>query len=51
MVDDRPEGSALGTYRYVIELKRDAGFAKQEIERLGKIKGLTYLGAYSSVKG
>ena len=50
-VHDRPEGSALGTYRFVIELKRDAGFANSEIDRLKKLDGLTYLGAYRSVEG
>ena len=49
-VHDRPEGSALGTYRYVIELSRDAGFTDDEIARL-KEAGLEYLGRYSRVEG
>ena len=50
-VHDRPEGSALGTYRYVIELSRDSGFTHEEIERLGEIGGITYLGAYRCIEG
>ena len=50
-VHDRPEGSALGTYRYVIELSRKAGFTDGEIARLGTEAGLEYLGRYSRVEG
>ena len=45
-VHDRPEGSALGTYRYVIELTREDGFTNDELDRIGGIEGLTYLGRY-----
>jgi len=47
----RPEGSALGTYRYVIELSREAGFTEDEIARLSTDVGLQYLGRYSRVEG
>ncbi len=50
-VHDRPDGSALGTYRYVIELECSSGFTDQEIDRLQKIEGLSYLGAYRCVAG
>ena len=50
-VHDRPEGSALGTYRYVIELSREAGFTEDEIARLSTDVGLQYLGRYSRVEG
>jgi len=50
-VHDRPEKSALGTYRYVIELERDNGFSDEEISRLKDIGALEYLGRYSRIEG
>lgn len=49
-VHDRPEGSELGMYRYVIELSRDGGFSDVEVKRLEGIDQLTYLGTFSSVE-
>ncbi|MBO7673898.1 MAG: hypothetical protein J6S63_02670 [Atopobiaceae bacterium] len=45
-VHDRPEGSALGTYRYVMELSHEGGFTDDELDRIAGIEGLTYLGRY-----
>ena len=50
-VHDRPEKSALGTYRYVIEFERDNGFSDEEISRLKGIDKLEYLGRYSRIEG
>lgn len=50
-VHDRPEGSALGVYRYVIELSREDGFTDEEIERLENTGQLVYLGRYARVEG
>lgn len=50
-VHDRPEKSALGTYRYVIELAREEGFTDEEVERLEGIDQLTYLGKYGCIDG
>ncbi len=50
-VHDRPDGSALGVYKYVIELERDDGFAASELDRLKGIDKLDYLGSYSRVQG
>ena len=50
-VHDRPEGSALGTYRYVIELERKNGFSDEEISRLQGIGTLEYLGRYGRIEG
>ena len=50
-VHDRPEGSALGRYRYVVELARGAGFSSEEIERISGIQGVACLGAYGSMQG
>ena len=50
-VHDRPEGSELGKYHYVIELKREGGFASEELERIKGIGLVEYLGAYRSIEG
>ena len=50
-VHDRPEGSALGTYHYVIELQRKSGFKSKEVERIKGLPQVDYLGAYSSIEG
>lgn len=50
-VHDRPNGSALGSYRYVIELEQAHGFSADELARLKKVEGLNYLGSYARVEG
>ena len=50
-VHDRPEGSALGTYRSVIELAREGGFADDEIKRLESTGKLKHLGSFTRVEG
>ncbi len=50
-VHDRPEGSALGSYRYVIELERESGFTDEEISRLKDAGKLEYLGSFARVEG
>lgn len=50
-VHDRPDGSTLGSYRYVIELAHTGGFADAELTRLKGIDGLVFLGAYRSIEG
>ncbi len=50
-VHDRPEGSGLGTYRYVIELARDGGFDDKEVARLESECKMRCLGTFSRVEG
>lgn len=50
-VHDRPDGSALGSYRYVIELEQADGFSADELGRLKKVEGLKYLGSYARIEG
>ena len=50
-VHDRPEGSALGIYRYVIELERADGFTEEEIARIEGSGQLECLGRYARVEG
>ena len=50
-VHDRPEGSALGVYRYVIELEREDGFTDGEVARIEGGGKLECLGRYARVEG
>ena len=50
-VHDRPEGSGLGVYRYVIELAREKGFTDEEIARLESAGKLKCLGTFTRVEG
>ena len=49
-VHDRPEGSALGVYRFVIELEREDGFTDEEIARLENTDKLEFLGRFARVE-
>ena len=50
-VHDRPEKSALGVYRYAIELERANGFTDEEIARIEAATQLECLGRCSRVEG
>ena len=45
------EESALGIYRYVLELRHDGGFTNEEIKSLKSDERIAYLGAYASING
>lgn len=45
---DRPEGSALGTYRYVIELEAPDGITEEQIEEISSIDGLQFFGSFAT---
>lgn len=49
-VHDRPGKTALGDYRYVIELEREGGFTDEEVSRLEAIAQLQLLGRFASVE-
>ena len=50
-VHDRPEKSALGVYRYVIELERKDGFTDEEVVRIEDATQLECLGRCTRVEG
>ncbi len=45
-VHDRPEGSALGTYNYIIEVTDEKGITKTQIEKVTEEKEVRYLGSF-----
>ena len=49
-IHDRPEGSALGSYRYIIELCCDGGISAEQIGKVCKFDGIRYLGSFDPVE-
>ncbi len=47
-IHDRPEGSALGTYHYLIEVVNTAGISNEQIAAVSKEPEVRYLGSFRS---
>ena len=45
---DRPEGSALGHYYYIIEVEDPDGLSEEELLRIGGIEGVRCLGSFDA---
>ena len=46
-IHDRPEGSQLGTYNYIIEVENEAGFTDKLIEDIDSIPEVHFLGSFN----
>lgn len=49
-IHDRPEGSYLGSYNYIMEVESESGFADQTLEKLNAIPELHYLGSFQMME-
>ncbi len=49
-IHDRPEGSQLGSYHYIIEVERLNGITGGQIEKISAIPGVRYLGSFQSAE-
>lgn len=47
---DRPEGSALGSYYYVIEVENEAGITQEQIDKINGIEEVRLVGKFRSVE-
>ena len=47
---DRPEGSALGTYHYVIEFKSEAGITEAQLDAVHDMDGVRFAGCFNAVE-
>ena len=47
---DRPEGSALGTYHYVIEVENEAGVSGAQLDAVRAMDGVRFAGCFNSVE-
>ena len=45
-IHDRPEGSLLGSYYYVIEVENNSGINKSQLNKLDKFSELRFLGCF-----
>lgn len=45
-IHDRPEGSQLGTYNYIIEVDNDNGIPEKQLETIEAIDGIRFLGSF-----
>ncbi|MBO6159021.1 MAG: hypothetical protein J6P72_07160 [Firmicutes bacterium] len=43
---DRPEGSQLGSYHYIIEIEKETGLTDSLIEKIAAIQDLRFLGSF-----
>ena len=49
-IHDRPEGSRLGRYHYVIEVEDEAGITDVQIETVSAMEGLRFAGRFQAVE-
>ena len=47
---DRPEGSALGTYHYVIEVESEAGVTEAQLDSVRVLDGVRFAGRFNAVE-
>ena len=47
---DRPEGSSLGRYHYVIEVENEAGIPDAQVETLSALDGLRFAGRFRAME-
>ena len=48
-IHDRPEGSALGVYYYVIEVENEGGISQEQLDRISGLEGVRLIGKFRSV--
>ena len=49
-IHDRPEGSALGSYYYVIEVENEAGITQEQIDKISGIEEVRLVGKFRSIE-
>lgn len=49
-IHDRPEGSRLGRYHYVIEVEDEYGIADEQIEEVCAMEGVRFAGCFAAVE-
>ena len=47
---DRPEGSALGTYHYLIEVENEAGVSGAQLDAVRAMDGVRFAGCFNAVE-
>lgn len=47
---DRPEGSMLGSYHFVIEVKNDEGIQEDQVEAICKLRNVRFAGCFTAIE-
>ena len=47
---DRPEGSRLGMYRYIIEVSSSAGISSAQVDAISGLEGIRFAGRFNAVE-
>lgn len=45
-IHDRPEGSQLGKYNYIIEVEAEKGITEKQIEKISALEGIRFYGCF-----
>ena len=49
-IHDRPEGSALGSYHYIIEVENPNGISAEQLARIDALDGVRCFGSFNTVE-
>ncbi|MBQ9060654.1 MAG: hypothetical protein IJ128_05890 [Firmicutes bacterium] len=49
-IHDRPEGSQLGSYYYIIETEEEGGISEEKIKEIEAVSGVRFLGSFDSLE-
>ena len=49
-IHDRPEGSRLGAYRYIIEAENEKGITERQLKKIEAIPEVRGLGSFDAVE-
>ena len=49
-IHDRPEGSALGSYHFIIEVTASGGISAEQLERISRLAEVRFIGSFDSVE-
>ncbi|MBQ1532951.1 MAG: hypothetical protein IIZ57_12460 [Solobacterium sp.] len=49
-IHDRPEGSQLGSYHYIIEVENPDGISAEQLEKIKAVSEIRYLGSFNSAE-
>lgn len=47
---DRPEGSMLGSYHYVLEVENEAGVTQEQIDSVCRLEGVRFAGSFNAIE-
>ena len=49
-IHDRPEGSQLGTYNYILEVENTSGIQENQLDKIETIPEIRFLGGFDVIE-